>query len=250
MTAVHANDPVLILIHGATLNHRMWDPVRRELDPRWRVIAVDLPGHGARSQETYTLQGAIDTVVQVVQREAPAGVVLAGDSLGGYTSLASAASLPQDRLRGLVVSGASANLQGRTLVPFLARSALFRVMFTWMGEDRLVRDKVPGLLRKFGIDEADVQAIAQAGVRLRGFVEAVAALRGVDFRSKLAAVAQPVLLINGTQDHGMVAQEASFLAVAQHGKAQRLDCAHGASLLKSSEFAHALNAFLHEVAHP
>ena len=30
-------DPVLILLHGATLNGRMWDPVRRYLDPKLEV---------------------------------------------------------------------------------------------------------------------------------------------------------------------------------------------------------------------
>ncbi len=50
--------PTLILLHGATLNGRMWDPVRRALDPRWRVLTPDLPGHGARSAERYTLPTA------------------------------------------------------------------------------------------------------------------------------------------------------------------------------------------------
>ena len=40
--------PCLILIHGATLNGCMWNPVRRALDPRWDVLAPDLPAHGSR----------------------------------------------------------------------------------------------------------------------------------------------------------------------------------------------------------
>ena len=38
----------VVLVHGATLNGRSWDPVRRLVDPRFRVLAPDLPGHGAR----------------------------------------------------------------------------------------------------------------------------------------------------------------------------------------------------------
>jgi hypothetical protein len=57
------NQPSVILIHGATLNGRSWDPVRRAIDPRLRVLAPDLPGHGARQHERYTLQGGVDTIV-------------------------------------------------------------------------------------------------------------------------------------------------------------------------------------------
>ena len=33
----------VILVHGATLNARSWDPVRRLIDPRLRVLAPDTP---------------------------------------------------------------------------------------------------------------------------------------------------------------------------------------------------------------
>src|SRR6202007_3321734 len=56
--------PTLILLHGATCNGRMWDALRRGLDPKLQVLAPDLPGHGSRRGEPYTLQGAVDTVVQ------------------------------------------------------------------------------------------------------------------------------------------------------------------------------------------
>ena len=44
----HPTDPTLVLLHGATLNSHIWDAVRRDLNPKYRVIAPDLPGHGAR----------------------------------------------------------------------------------------------------------------------------------------------------------------------------------------------------------
>src|SRR5689334_1905374 len=94
--------PALVLIHGATLSGAMWAPLRRHLDPRLQVLAPDLPGHGSRRGERFTLEGAVETVRQAVEALAPAPVLLVGDSLGGYTALSSAAALPQDRLLGLV----------------------------------------------------------------------------------------------------------------------------------------------------
>ena len=36
----------LVLLHGITLRHDVWAPQLRELADRYRVIAVDLRGHG------------------------------------------------------------------------------------------------------------------------------------------------------------------------------------------------------------
>ena len=93
-TTQNSASPVLILLHGATLNGRMWDPVRRYLDPAYRVIAPDLPGHGTRRNEPYTVEAAVAAAVAAAQSVAPAPVILVGDSLGGYTSIASASALP------------------------------------------------------------------------------------------------------------------------------------------------------------
>ena len=36
----------VVLLHGWSLNLRVWDGLVRQLVPRFRVIAIDLPGHG------------------------------------------------------------------------------------------------------------------------------------------------------------------------------------------------------------
>ena len=72
--------PVLILIHGATGNGRMWQAVMRHLDPRWNVLTPDLPGHGSRRDEPFTLDAAVATVAEVVRRVAPTPVVVGGES--------------------------------------------------------------------------------------------------------------------------------------------------------------------------
>jgi len=98
--------PVLVLLHGATGNGRMWAPVRRILEARgYRVLTPDLPGHGSRRAEQFSLQAAVQAVVEAVASVEPAPVVVAGDSLGGYVTMASAGSLPPAQLRGLMPSG-------------------------------------------------------------------------------------------------------------------------------------------------
>lgn len=237
------DEPVLILIHGASGNGRMWDPVRRHLDPSRRVLAPDLPGHGAHRNEPFTLQSAVDSIAQLARSVAPAPVVLAGDSLGGYTALASAAALPREQLRGLVLAGCSANMVGSALRALLIRQTLVMWMTRLLGEARLARLLAKDL-SKMGIGDEDIRALTAAGLNHRVFPQAVQALRGIDFRVRLAAVVQPVLVINGSKDKIFVEQEASFLAVAQHATSHRFEgCEHGVSLRRCREFAALVEGF-------
>ncbi len=45
-TEVSGSGPTLVLLHGWGLNVRVWDGLAAALRDRFRIIAVDLPGHG------------------------------------------------------------------------------------------------------------------------------------------------------------------------------------------------------------
>lgn len=245
--------PVLILIHGATLNGHMWDPVRRHLDPRFRVIAPDLPGHGSRRDEVYTLQGAVDTVVATARSVQGEPIVLGGDSLGGFSCMASASALPAGQLKGLVLGGCTANLIGfKALLSYRLRVALFKTLLALSSEEKLVAKsqvKVRKMLLEAGVLPEDMDAMAAAGLSIKVYAQAVQALSGVDFRAKLAAIAQPTLLVNGAKDPDMMAQEARFMAAAQQGRRHVFEnCEHGVSLHRSREFAALVNEFALRVA--
>jgi pimeloyl-ACP methyl ester carboxylesterase len=232
----------LILIHGATCNARMWDAVRRNLDRRFHVVALELPGHGERRNEKFTLAGAVATVVEAARAVMPSPVVLVGDSLGGYTAMASASSLPRDQLKGLVLGGCSANVMGWASLPFLVQAATFKILIALFGEPRLIRKSRP-MLVKLGMGEPDVQAIVDAGMSLGVFEQVVYALRGIDFRKVLAGIEQPVLVVNGSRDKPMVRHEAGFLAAGKRATGHRIDCEHGVSMLRSAEFSSLVNDF-------
>jgi pimeloyl-ACP methyl ester carboxylesterase len=79
----------------------------------------------------------------------------------------------------------------------------------------------------------------------------VQALRGVDFRARLAAVEQPVLIVNGSKDKLFVEQEPSFLAVARDATSHRFDgCEHGVSIRRSGDFAALLAGFAGRLGPP
>lgn len=242
--------PTIILIHGATLNGASWAPVRRELEPDFNVVAPDLPGHGARCGEKFTLDGAIAAVLAAVGSVAPAPVILVGDSLGAYTAQAAAAQVPQEQLRGLVLGGASQDFSGPRLWPYLLKGMLFKLIFALRDEQQIVADKMPGLLSSdFGMEPADVKATMDAGMSLAVFPQALKELHNVGFRKKMAAITQPILFVNGDRDTFHTSGEKTYGAAAQHATFHRFaDCEHGVSLRRSAEFAGLVRQFAQRAA--
>jgi pimeloyl-ACP methyl ester carboxylesterase len=241
--------PTIILIHGATLNGASWAPVRRALEPEFNVITPDLPGHGARRNEQFTLQGAIDTVVAAVKSVAPAPVIIAGDSLGGYTSQASAGHVPQGQLKGLVIGGATGEFSGPALWPHLLKALMFRLILAVRNERKMIDAKMPGLLaNEFGLAPDDVKATMDAGMSLSVFPQAVNELHNVDFRGEMSRIRQPILFVNGDKDSFNVRGEQHYVAAAQHGSTYRFaDTEHGVSLRRASEFAGLIRQFAQRV---
>ena len=156
--------------------------------------------------------------------------------------MASASSLPSQQLKGLVLGGCSTNVMGWASHPFLVQAATFKILIALFGEPRLIRQSLP-MLVKLGMGGPDVQAIVDAGMSLGVFGPVIQELRGIDFRKKLAAIEQPVLIVNGSRDKPMVRQEASFLTAGKRVTCHRIDCEHGVSMLRSAAFASLVNDF-------
>lgn len=237
--------PVLVLLHGATGNGRMWDPVRRILEARgYRVLTPDLPGHGARRGQRFTLEAAVQVVVDEVRAVAPAPVLVAGDSLGGYVTMAAAAALPPGQLVGAVASGCTLVFEGNALWPFRIKGLVNRLLVAVVGEKRLLGKRFVAELGKLGVAEPDARALIDAGVNVAAFGDCVSALTGVDFPAKLAPIQAPVLFVNGGADKPMLRDLARYRAAvpaARHEVFPGVD--HGVSLRKSAEFADLIDDF-------
>lgn len=235
-----ATAPVLILLHGAGLNGHMWDAVRRHLDPAYRVIAPDLPGHGTRLDEVFTEEAATTTVAATARSVAPAPVVLVGDSLGGYVAIAAAAAVPPEQLRGLVIGGCTAELGHAAMLRYLRDASLIGIASVFVDPKKFTLK----VLDMLGVAPADARAIVGGGVSLRAVPADVRALLYGNFRDRLAAIDRPVLIINGTLDAGSIAGEPAFLAAARHGTSHPFEnTGHGVSMRKSAEYAALVNDF-------
>lgn len=110
-TEARGSGPALVLLHGWGLNLRIWDGLAAALRDRFRIIAVDLPGHG-RSAWLPERSSLEEQAAQV--RETVAAIAseysLLGWSLGGQIALQLAADDAQSAaaaLRRLVLVAAT-----------------------------------------------------------------------------------------------------------------------------------------------
>lgn len=87
-TEVRGSGPALVLLHGWGLNLRVWDGLTAALCERFRIIAVDLPGHGGSDwlAERSSLPEQAAQVAETVA-EITAEYSLLGWSLGGQIAL-------------------------------------------------------------------------------------------------------------------------------------------------------------------
>ena len=99
--------PAVLLLHGFTHTGASWDPVIAALGERYRSLAPDLRGHGARSElEPVTLDAVIGDIAAL---SAPR-FALVGYSMGGRIALHTALAL-RERVDRLVLIGASPGIR-------------------------------------------------------------------------------------------------------------------------------------------
>ena len=87
----------LCLLHGFLENQSMWRSMIPDLEKQYRVLAVDLPGHGAssllkNSNRMLDMAYALDEVFTALKISR---VKLVGHSMGGYVALAYAKTFPE-----------------------------------------------------------------------------------------------------------------------------------------------------------
>ncbi len=101
--------PVLVMVHGYAASLETWEPWAARLGGDYRIITVDLPGHGlTRTPPGYnpSIEGYADYVEAVTEQLGVHSFTLIGNSMGGHTAWVYALKYP-NRLDGLVLVDAA-----------------------------------------------------------------------------------------------------------------------------------------------
>lgn len=205
--------PAVILVHGLRTSATMWRQQVEDLTVRGiPVLTVDLPGHGTRLGERFTLDAAVAAIDHAVaEATAAAGrpPYLVGFSLGGYLAIEWAAQHP-GRVTGLLA--ASCGTVPSALVMNTWRVAA-KVIHTFPDRGRALNDFAVRLF----VPSPGAEDIVAGGVALEVMDDVLRALLGLRPLASLGRVAEPVLFVNGQFDHvGLHAGK--FLAAARRGR--------------------------------
>jgi len=229
--------PAIVFVHGTRLTGSMWAVQQAALAGEFRTIAMDLPAHGSRSAEPFTLDGAADVLAATIRDDAGGQAIVVGLSLGGYVAMTLAAREPE-RIRGLVLSGATAEPVGVRMLPYLALAKAME----GIGEDRLAR--LNTWFFRVRYPAAIAEPIVAGGFWTRGGAAALRALVGERFAPRLAAYPGPTLLLNGSLDLPFRLFAPAFAAAAQDVRRVRLaGASHLANLDRPAAFSEAVRRF-------
>jgi 3-oxoadipate enol-lactonase len=239
--------PAVVLLHAIATDSDLW----ASQIPVWsqfaRILAVDLPGHGASvpRPQIDSLDQYAHALAELLARAATEDVSIVGLSFGGMIGQAFALNYPQ-RVRSLVLSNTSARTSAEMKEVWTRRrqdastqgmqaqvATTIERWFTPQFRERapLHVERVAKMIRRTTYD---------------GYAAAIEAIRGLDLLDRLSSLEMPVLVVGGRQDAAVTPQTIEALA-QRVSKARTLlldDAAHLANIEQPTAFTEAVGQFL------
>lgn len=252
----YGEGPPLVLIHGAWVDRRMWEPQVAALAGEYRVITYDLRGHGrtgSSAERNYTIEllaGDLRALIDALDLDRP---VVCGLSLGGmvaqlyavrYNDLSglvladtavSTRLTRSDRLQSLLfpkwsMTGTVRLLGPERYVDWAFRLARLTRSTDWFGRDPEVREYVRGTMAGFEIWEFNAVFDAIYGFR----------------ETDLAAITAPTFVLNGEFESRSVFEHAAYIerTVPDARSVVIPEAGHTANLENPAAFTRELRTFL------
>lgn len=247
---VHGSGPDLVLIHGWAMHGGLFAPLAERLGTRFRVHAVDLPGHGySRDDTDFDVADCARSIAAAIPR-----ALWIGWSLGGLVALRAALDHPA-HARGLVLIASSPRFVSAPDWPHGVAATVFAEFGTEL--QQRYRHAVERFLALETMGSPHAQAELRAlkkRVFERGDPDAGALAQGLraleesDVRAELARLTRPSLWIAGRRDR-LVPPAAMQWAAAQAPQARCLEfnSGHAPFLEHADAIAEAIAEFTLEL---
>jgi pimeloyl-ACP methyl ester carboxylesterase len=209
-----ADAPVLLLLHGSNASLFTWEPWSKALSDHFRVVSVDLPGHGLTgptANHDYTQAGMANFVLALADKLGLKRFALAGNSMGGGVAARFAEEHPE-RVAALILVDAAGMPSGQgdhTPIAFtLLRQPWARTLLSGLNPKPLVReglndaivrkavltpqmiDLYSDMARREGSRDATAERFTESAAEDHAYVKA-----------HTAALTMPTLILWGQEDH-------------------------------------------------
>ncbi|MGM1016180.1 MAG: alpha/beta fold hydrolase [Actinomycetota bacterium] len=188
-------DLQVVLVHGIRTSRTMWKSQLAYLRERGaQATAIDLPGHGVRRDEPFTLESAFDTIDAAVRDAATRGpVLLVGHSLGGLLTIAYAGAENPPPLAGLVAASATSLPRGAGLSAYRLLARAFNALpdrGQWITGQVLAATLPPDTRHDF----------AAGGYAFHTQDTALRSLASLDLTTAVQRIRIPLWFVNGQYD--------------------------------------------------
>jgi pimeloyl-ACP methyl ester carboxylesterase len=225
----------VILVHGLRTSATLWrHQVEQLTELGIPVTAIDLPGHGQRINERFTLDGALRTIDDAVTAAEASGIkpYLVGFSLGGYLSIEWVARNP-GRVAGLLAA-ACATVPHPVIMH--GWRVIAQVIHAFPDRGRALNDFAVRLF----VPQPGAADVIAGGVALEVMDDVLLSLLTLRPLERLPDIDVPVLFVNGRFDH-VRAHAGRYLAATRHARLITVPGAsHMVSVVRPREFTDAL----------
>ncbi|MEZ6024129.1 MAG: alpha/beta hydrolase [Hyphomonadaceae bacterium] len=204
--------PAIVLLHGFSSSLHTWEPWSERLTDMYRVISLDLPGHGlTRAPAGY--QGSIDAFVEAVAQFAETQgldqFAIAGNSMGGHVAWEYTLAHPEQVNALILVDAAGWEPTGESanepIIFKLLRNPVSRAVLRDLDNTALVRQ---GLQASFSdqslvTDEMVTRYVdlARAPGHRDILLQIMTRPRNYATPERLSQITAPTLIIHGDQDN-------------------------------------------------
>lgn len=244
----HGEGPDLVLLHGWGLHSGVWAEALPELANRFRVHAIDLPGHGHSAGEPV---GSLDDAAERVASLLPAASVVCGWSLGGLVAQR-VARLHPAKVRALVLVSATPCFTARPGWRHAMKDGTLDVFAEGLERDReatLVKfvrlNALHGARGREAIRAFTLRLFERGSPSAQALAGTLDWLRDSDLRSEVPALPR-TLVIHGTRDVLAPVAAGRWLAARIPGAeaVEFADAAHIPFFTHREPFVRALESFV------
>ncbi|MBW4934574.1 alpha/beta fold hydrolase [Marinobacter sp. F4206] len=231
----------IVMVHGFGANKDNWTRLANQLTADFNVYAIDLPGHGESSKPLdlgYTLEEQTGHLSAILQALSIGESHMMGNSMGGAITALYAARYP-DRIKTAVLFNPAGIFEYESELVDLVLEGdnplipskpgdLERLMDFALEEKPFVPWPILDVMEEKAIANRNVNEVIFAAIRDSGYESA--------FRSRLALIQDPVLVIWGKEDRVINYRNGDlFVAAIPDARLQLLEGIGHAPMIEAPE---------------
>ena len=228
----------IVFVHGACENSAFWNH-QKILSDRFRIVALDLPGHGNSSplNSEVDIKFYSDLVSDFVTKTCPEKAVLVGHSMGGAIALLNAIEHSRN-LKGVVLVSTGAKLG---VLPSIREG--LRARF-----EETVKSVVGPRQFSSRTNLDTIRFVTNEILKCNNLVATAdyEACNGFDVRQKLQSISMPVLILAGEEDKMTPVTWSAYMKenIPNSKLVILRDASHLPMLERPSDFNRHLNEFV------